>query len=86
MNEKKFVALCKQAVVDYINDIRGRDEITVDDVSVYWMCKSLQNWKAVLVALPIFGIYFECTYNGDEEELYFDAYKKEYNKIIPVNE
>ena len=86
MNEKKFVALCKQAVVDYINDIRGRDEITVDDVSVYWMCKSLQNWKAVLVALPIFGIYFECTYNGDEEELYFDAYKKEYNKVIPVNE
>ena len=86
MNEKKFVALCKQAVVDYINDIDGRGKITVDDVSVYWMCKSLQNWKAVLVALPIFGIYFECTYNGDEEELYFDAYKKEYNKIIPVNE
>ena len=86
MNEKKFVALCKQAVVDYINDIHGRDEITVDDVSVSWMCKSLQNWKAVLVALPIFGIYFECTYNGDEEELYFDAYKNEYNKVIPVNE
>ena len=86
MNEKKFVALCKQAVVDYINDIDGRGKITVDDVSVYWMCKSLQNWKAVLVALPIFGIYFECTYNGDEEELYFDAYKKEYNKVIPVNE
>ena len=86
MNEKKFVALCKQAVVDYINDIHGRDEITVDDVSVSWMCKSLQNWKAVLVALPIFGIYFECTYNGDEEELYFDAYKSEYNKVIPVNE
>ena len=86
MNEKKFVALCKQAVVDYINDIRGRDEITVDDVSIVWLNKTLQNWKAVLVPIPIFGIYFECTYNGDEEELYFDAYKKEYNKIIPVNE
>ena len=86
MNEKKFIALCKQAVVDYINDIRGRDEITVDDVSIVWLNKTLQNWKAVLVPIPIFGIYFECTYNGDEEELYFDAYKKEYNKIIPVNE
>ena len=86
MNEKKFIALCKQAVVDYINDIDGRGEITVDDVSIVWFNKTLQNCKAMFVALPIFGIYFECTYNGDEEELYFDAYKKEYNKIIPVNE
>lgn len=86
MNEKKFIALCKQAVVDYINDIDGRGEITVDDVSIVWLNKTLQNWKALLVPMPIFGIYFECTYNGDEEELYFDAYKKEYNKIIPVNE
>ena len=85
MNEKKFVALCKQAVVDYINDIHGRDEITVDDVSISWMCKTLQNWKALLVVCPG-KRYFECTYNGDEEELYFDAYKKEYNKVIPVNE
>ena len=82
MNEKKFIDLCKQAVVEYLDD----EIVTTDDVSIVWLNKTLQNWKAVLVPIPIFGIYFECTYNGDEEELYFDAYKKEYNKIIPVNE
>ena len=82
MNEKKFIDLCKESVVEYLDD----EIVTTDDVSIVWLNKTLQNWKAVLVPMPIFGIYFECTYNGDEEELYFDAYKKEYNKIIPVNE
>ena len=82
MNEKKFIDLCKESVVEYLDD----EIVTTDDVSIVWLNKTLQNWKAVLVPIPIFGIYFECTYNGDEEELYFDAYKKEYNKIIPVNE
>lgn len=82
MNEKKFIDLCKKSVVEYLEEF----VITTDDVSIVWLNKTLQNWKAVLVPMPIFGIYFECTYNGDEEELYFDAYKKEYNKIIPVNE
>ena len=82
MNEKKFIDLCKKSVVEYLEEF----VITTDDVSIVWLNKTLQNWKAVLVPNPIFGIYFECTYNGDEEELYFDAYKKEYNKIIPVNE
>lgn len=82
MNEKKFIDLCKKSVVEYLEEF----VITTDDVSIVWLNKTLQNWKAVLVPTPIFGIYFECTYNGDEEELYFDAYKKEYNKIIPVNE
>ena len=82
MNEKKFIDLCKESVVEYLDD----EIVTTDDVSIVWLNKTLQNWKAVLVPNPIFGIYFECTYNGDEEELYFDAYKKEYNKVIPVNE
>ena len=82
MNEKKFIDLCKESVVEYLDD----EIVTTDDVSIVWLNKTLQNWKAVLVPNPIFGIYFECTYNGDEEELYFDAYKSEYNKVIPVNE
>ena len=27
-------------------------------------------------------MYYECTYNGDKEEMYFDAYKKWENKKI----
>ncbi|WP_233619266.1 DUF6275 family protein, partial [Enterococcus sp. S52] len=29
------------------------------------------------------GMYYEITYNGDKDELYFDAYKKFENKCIP---
>lgn len=29
-------------------------------------------------------MYYECTYNGDKNELYFDAYKKWENKCIEV--
>ena len=31
------------------------------------------------------GMYYECTYNGDKKELYFDAYKKFENKCIKLN-
>ena len=29
------------------------------------------------------GMYYELTYNGDKDELYFDAYKKWENICIP---
>ena len=32
------------------------------------------------------GMYYECTYNGDKKELYFDAYKKFESKCIKLGE
>ena len=40
-----------------------------------WSCKTLQNNKALLSTNISDGMYYECTYNGDKNELYFDAYK-----------
>ena len=40
-----------------------------------WSCKALQNRKYVF-GVPQAGILYEITYNGDKDELYFDAYKK----------
>ena len=30
------------------------------------------------------GRYFEITYNGDKNELYLDAYRKEHNECIKL--
>ena len=57
-------------------------EITKDDVFMVWCCKTLQNNKALLSTTLFDGMYYECTYNGDKEEMYFDAYKKWENKKI----
>ena len=60
------------------NHVDKSDSITVapHDVFVVWVCKTLQNNKALLSTTLFDGMYYECTYNGDKNELYFDAYKK----------
>lgn len=41
-----------------------------------WQVKALQNFKALASTTLPDGMYYEITYNGDKDELYFDAYKK----------
>ena len=89
MQERDFRQLAINAVVDYFNsqvdstDKNGK--ITEDDVFVVWMCKTLQNCKALLSTTLFDGMYYELTYNGDKKELYLDAYKKFENKCIKVD-
>ena len=87
MNEKDFVALCKKQVAEYANDHLDKTDgkqITEDDVFIVWMCKTLQNSKALLSTTLFDGMYYELTFNGDKKELYFDAYKKWENKCIKL--
>ena len=83
MDEKKFVALCKQEVIDYVRLITGK-HIDADDVYVVWLCKTLQNSKALLSTNIRDGMYYELTYNGDKGELYVDAYEKVNNFTVIV--
>ena len=88
MNEKEFVALCKKVVADYANahlDKTDNRKITENDVFIVWMCKTLQNSKALASTTLFDGMYYELTYNGDKKELYVDAYKKWENVCIAVN-
>lgn len=88
MNEKAFVAQCKQQVAKYANEHLDKSDgkqITEDDVFVVWMCKTLQNNKALLSTTLFDGMYYELTWNGDKEELYLDAYKKWENKCIRID-
>lgn len=87
MNEKEFVALVKRTVADYANqhlDKTDGKQITEDDVFIVWMCKTLQNSKAMAGTTLFDGMYYELTFNGNKQELYVDAYKKWQNFTVVV--
>lgn len=87
MNEKEFVALVKKTVADYANqnlDKTDGKKITEDDVFIVWMCKTLQNSKALASTTLFDGMYYELTWSGDKRELYVDAYKKWQNFTVVV--
>lgn len=89
MNNAEFVALTKKLVADYANqhmDKTDMQEIKPEDVYIVWMCKTLQNSKALLSTPLPDGMYYEATYNGDKHELYLDAYKKFENRCYPLSE
>ena len=87
MNEKDFVALCKKTVAEYANEHLDKSDgkqITEDGVFIVWMCKALQNSKALASTTLFDGMYYELTFNGDKNELYVDAYKKWENFVVVV--
>lgn len=87
MNEQEFVRLVKKTVADYANEHLDKSDgkqITEDDVFIVWMCKVLQNNKALASTTLFDGMYYELTYNGDKGELYVDAYKKWQNFTVVV--
>ena len=89
MDNKKFIEKCKNLVVGYFNEkVEKTDnkKITVDDVYLVWVCKTLQNNKALLSTNVCDGMYYEITFNGDKSEFYFDAYKKWENICIKNEE
>ena len=87
MNEKEFVALVKKTVADYANsklDKTDSKKITEEDVFIVWMCKTLQNSKAMASTTLFDGMYYELTFNGNKQEMYVDAYKKWENFVVAV--
>jgi len=88
VTDVKFIELVKKSVASYVNQhLDKTDNVTFDENSVYvvWYCKTLQNWKALASTTIPDGMYYECTLNGDKNEMYFDAYKKFENKVIFVD-
>lgn len=87
MDNQKFVDFCKKTVADYANkhlDKADNKQITEQDVYVVWLCKTLQNNKALLSTTLFDGMYYEITYNGDKNEAYVDAYKKWENFSVKI--
>ena len=85
MEQDKFINICIDEVVKYFNEESDKSDnytLTKGDVFIVWCCKTLQNNKALLSTTVSDGMYYEITYNGDKDEVYFDAYKKWKNKCI----
>ena len=79
MDNYTFVKRAKEAVAEYFNrrkEITDSGKLTENDVYIVWLCKTLQNNKALLSTTAPDGMYYEVTYNGDKNEMYLDAYKK----------
>lgn len=80
MSSNDFINLCKEKVAEYFNEKKEKSDKTLqmrpEDVFVVWSCKTLQNNKALLSTPVSDGMYYEVTYNGNKNELYFNAYKK----------
>ena len=84
MGEQQFVSLCKREVVEYVNQLYPNIKITENDVYVVWLCKALQNNKALLSTTVEDGMYYEITHNGDKGEMYVDAYVKAHNYTVII--
>ena len=80
MDQKAFITFAK-AIVCECTDA----DISEKDVYVVWYCKTLQNQKALLGTPVHDGKYFEVTYNGDKEQIYFDEYVKSKNVCYEVS-
>lgn len=79
MNSTEFFNRATKLVVGYANNHLDKSDhasITTDDVYIVWSAKTLQNNKALLSTTLLDGMYYELTYNGAKDEIYFDAYKK----------
>lgn len=89
ISSKKFMDICREFVADYHNEHRDKTDnlepMVSDDVYIVWYCKTLQNHKALLSTPVPDGMYYECTYNGDKDEIYLDAYKKFQNECIKLD-
>lgn len=85
MKNEEFEKLCKKIVVDYFNknvEKTDKTSITENEVFIVWICKTLQNNKALVSTTVSDGMYYEITYNGDKNETYVDAYKKWENFVV----
>ena len=80
MGSDMFLANALTLVADYTNrhlDVTDENPgVKPEDCYVVWYAKTLQNHKALLSTPLPDGMCYEVTYNGDKEEIYFDAYKK----------
>lgn len=86
MDTKDFMLMARALVTMYVNYQPDSHYVTLEDVFVVWLCKTLQNDKALLSTTTDGDArYYEVTYNGDKQEVYFDCYDKVENIAYPVD-
>lgn len=85
MDNNEFIRKAKYEVVKYFNKHNDHtNDMTIGELDVYvvWVCRALQNNKALLSTTIPDGMYYEFTWNGDKQEGYLDVYKKWDNVLV----
>lgn len=84
MTSDKFLEICKEKVMEYENSQLDENSQKLDekDILLVWFSKTLKHYKALFITTLFNKKYFECTFNGDKQELYFDAYSKVENRFF----
>jgi hypothetical protein len=87
MSYKKFHDRAIELVYAYTTAAGfGSGKLAIEDVTIVWFAKTLQNWKALVITYTPDSMYYEVTYNGDRGETYIDAYKKFDNVCVRDDE
>lgn len=75
----------KKLVRDYVlAHLDKSDEKPEFEIFTVWKCKILQNWKYLVSTTLPDGMYYELTFDGDQNRWYLDAYKKFDNQCLTV--
>lgn len=92
--ELAFPDKARQLVYDYVirqlrrvsllnkSNIDPAFSFTIDEIRLVWFCKTIQNWKALVVTTLPDDVYYEVTHNGDKNETYIDVYEKIQNVVV----
>jgi hypothetical protein len=87
MSDKKFHDRAIELVYAYTTAaVFGSGKLAIEDVTIVWFAKTLQNWKALVITHTPDSMYYEVTYNGDRGETYIDVYKKFDNVCVRDDE
>jgi hypothetical protein len=62
-------------VVTYVNET-SLSPITTGEVRLVWFCKTLENWKALVITTLNDQTYYEVTHSGANKNTCIDVYKK----------
>lgn len=82
MTTQQFLKLVEQECVEPILDKYDIERDYLEVIQV-WYCKTIQNHKGLFILKQnetIQPYFVECTYNGDDKELYLDFYTNFYTK------
>lgn len=75
MGNDEFQKKVKESVAE-------KTGLSVDQIYIVWMVKVLQNNKALASTTENDGLYFEVTYDGNNDRAFIDEYIKSSNEEL----
>ena len=83
MKSYEFEIICKNEIIKELKE-KFKEDFKVEELHLVWFSKNLQNLKCCICDSGKNDRYYECTFNGDKQELYVDIYNKVSNKEISL--